>query len=127
MSTARTFRDRAADCWGDALPEWVLVMAVRADASSQNRVAKELGISAAQVSQIISRSYAGRLETAETRVRGLFMNETIACPALGTLSKATCHDWRKKALDFSSHNSLRVRMFRACRGCKYNKAREDTE
>lgn len=120
MNEERTYQIRAEECWGPELPDWVGILATQADATSQNRCAKDLGISVSQVSQIIACKYAGRLDTAEIRVRGIYMKETISCPSLGELRKSDCLDWRLKADDFSSHNALRVRMFRACRNCPSN-------
>lgn len=117
----RSFQARAEKNWGDALPDWVAVLALKADETNQSRCARDLRISVAQISQIIANKYAGRMETAETRVRGLYMKETLSCPALGEISKSECLDWREKAAAFSGHNEMRVRMFRACRKCPFNK------
>ena len=46
------------------------------------KVAKKLGISGAQISQIISHKYAGVYENAERIVRSNLMNEVVHCPAL---------------------------------------------
>ena len=116
--------EKARLSWGDELADWIRVMADAADQSSQSKVAKQLGISTTQVSQIIGKSYQGNTTTAEARVRGVLMKETVSCPALGEIGKDVCSKWRESSRQFSPHNTMRVRMMRACRGCSRNKVAE---
>ena len=60
------------------------------------------------------------IRLAEDCVRGVFMNGTVECPALGSIPSNECHDWRKKSRQFGNANMLRVRMFRACNHCPRN-------
>lgn len=105
------------DAWGADAPDWVIALAEAAQASSQNRVAAQLGRSAAVVSQVIGRRYPGDMSDVEARVRGVFMNARISCPELGEMSSKECRDWKQKARSFGNANMLRVRMFRACNRC----------
>lgn len=109
--------DVARAAWGDALPEWVERMALQCAATSQNKVAARLGRSAALVSQVLRNKYPGDLHAVEELFRGHFMAETVRCPELGALPLHECHDWMAKARHFQSTNTLRVRMYRACKRC----------
>ncbi len=41
------------DAWGDTLPDWVRALAEACEASSQNKVAQQLGYSGALVSNVL--------------------------------------------------------------------------
>ncbi len=110
----------AATEWGTGIPEWVSVLASECDQSSQRAVATKLNRSGALVNQVLKNKYNGDLNAVEDCVRGVFMNGTTACPELGSIPSNECHDWRKKAQKFSSANTLRVRMYRACKKCPHN-------
>ncbi len=110
----------AKDAWGNDMPDWVLILAEKCDASSQVKVAKELKRSTALVNLVLNNKYTGDMQAVEDYIRGFFMNKTIACPSLGEIPANDCHDWRKKAQKFSNANILRVRMYRACTSCPVN-------
>lgn len=103
--------------WGVSLPDWVLQLAHECESASQNKVAAKLGISASAISQVLRAKYGADLANIETSVRGVFMNEVTACPALGNIPAHVCLAWRRKAKQFSNSNLQRVRMYRACRKC----------
>ncbi|MCW1934097.1 hypothetical protein [Pararhodobacter zhoushanensis] len=103
--------------WGAELPDWVLALARACETSSQNKVAARLDRSAALVSNVLRKSYSGNMAAVEELVRGVYLAETIACPALGTLPLHECRAWRDKARSFQNTNALRVRMYRACQTC----------
>ena len=107
----------AKAAWGDALPEWVLVLAQACKQSSQRKVAAKLDRSGALVNQVLKHKYNGDLSAVKELVSGVFMNGTLACPALGNIPTHECHAWRTKARKFSNANMLRVQMYRACNGC----------
>lgn len=102
---------------GGDVPDWIWALAEACDRASQGQVAKRLGISAAVVNQVLGRAYKGRLDRVEARVRGELMQETVACPVLGALSKRECLD--HQAAKFAATNPLRVRLYRACRTCPH--------
>ena len=103
--------------WGEELPDWIAVLARECTASSQSRVAKRLERSAAMISQVLRAKYPGDLRAIEDLVRGQLMAQTVTCPALGELPLHECRGWMAKARDFHNTNSLRIRMYRACRRC----------
>lgn len=103
--------------WGGCPPEWIEQLALRCSATSQNRVASALGLSAALISQVLRNKYPGDLQRIEELFRGHFMNATLSCPELGTLPLHECHGWKAKARQFRATNNLRVRMYRACNRC----------
>lgn len=108
---------RARMSWGDDIPDWVLGLARECDRSSQNKVAKRMGYSAAALSSIIGNRYKADLEKIESVYRGVFENAHVSCPELGEVRLDVCRDWQKKARNFYAANSQRVRMFHACKGC----------
>ena len=107
----------ARAAWGEALPEWVRLLAEECARSSQNKVAARLGRSAALVSAVLRCKYKGDMDAVEDVVRGRFMRATVQCPALGEVSTAICRDWMALAKTYTNANSERVRMYRACRSC----------
>ena len=114
---SQTPLDIAREHWGEDLPDWVQALADACTETSQNKVAVRLGRSAALVSTVLRKRYAGNMTAVEQLVRGVFMAETVECPALGTLPMHECNGWRDKARSFANTNALRVRMWRACRTC----------
>ena len=109
--------ERARAAWGESVPDWVLELARQCEATSQNKVAARLNRSASLVSHVLRNDYPGDLAAVEEVVRGVFMDRTLDCPALGTIPTNICADWRLKARSFVNVNSERVRMFRACNAC----------
>ena len=108
------------DAWGANPPDWIIRLAEECAASSQVKAARQLGRSGALVNQVLKNKYNGDMAAVEDCVRGVFMNGTIECPALGSIPSNECHDWRKKSRQFGNANMLRVRMFRACNHCPRN-------
>lgn len=118
--------DIARSAWGDDLPDWVLALAQACAASSQNRVAQDLERSASLVSNVLRRKYPGDMASIEERVRGVYMRAVVACPVLGDLPTDRCQMWRKRSRRLETHNTQRVRMFKACNRCPIN-AKEETD
>jgi len=110
----------AQEAWGKDIPDWVQRLAEESQAASQVKVAKQLKRSSALVNLVLKNKYKGDLKGVEDCVRGVFMNGTITCPALGEIPANECHDWRKKSRKFAGVNTLRVRMYRACTSCSIN-------
>ena len=111
--------DAARAGWGD-VPEWVAALVQACDNTSQNKVADRLGVSSSTVSQTIRNIYPGRTETVAERVRAIFMNDEIVCPALGEMTSEACLNWRDRSKSLASASPIRVRMFNACRRCPRN-------
>lgn len=117
MSEALTPTARAAAAWGADLPAWVAALAEACEGASQNRVAEQVGYSAAVISQVLKRSYRGDYAAVERRVRAALMGETVVCPVLGEIAATDCH--RHQSRPFATTNPLRVRLWRACRSCPH--------
>ena len=101
--------------WGDAAPEWVIVLAECCDKANQSRIARKLGVSGSMINQALKNTYAGRLDRLEARVRGELMRECVACPVLGEISKRRCLD--EQSRPHAATNALRIELRRACPRC----------
>ena len=110
-----------AEAWGDDAPDWIKALAARADAlGSQRLAAEEIGYSSATINQVLRGRYRGDLGKVEDKVRGALLGETVKCPALGPIGKDRCH--AHQDAPFAATNSMRVRLYRACRaGCPNSK------
>lgn len=106
----------AQTAWGDDLADWLVVLAKACDATSQNVVARKLNYGPGVISQVVNRRYAGSYPTVEKAVRGVLMAEKLDCPILGTIPTNDCLDHQKKVQAFVPSSSLRVQLYRACRG-----------
>ncbi len=108
---------RAKAGWGHAVPEWVMGLAKACAATSQNKVALRMGISAAVVSNTLACKYTGDMKRVEDLYRGVFESCTAPCPVLGEVQLDVCRNWRKKAGELNAANGRNVMMFRACNKC----------
>ena len=106
----------ATAAWGDEMPDWVVTLAQACDRSSQNAIAKRLGLSGSVVSAVLRRNYSGNYETVEQATRGALMGDTLICPVLGEIATHACLEHQKKARYPVAASSARVRISRACRG-----------
>lgn len=116
---------KARDAWGEALPDWVLGIAFECNKSSQSKVAKQLGVSVTQVSQVVGNKYGGSLVGIETAYRGFFGSESVLCPVLGKLAVDKCQSWSKRAPTLKSNNRLNTLIRRACENCAHNKFKSE--
>ncbi len=112
---------RAVAAWGDDLPDWIVDLARECEATSQNKVAARMDLSAALISQVLGRKYPGDLAGVEDQFNGVFKDAVVTCPALGELPTHECRMWRDRSRTFVSVNSQRVQMFRACNACPRNR------
>lgn len=97
---------------------WIELLRAVCRTSSQTSVARKVGYSSAVISQVLSGTYAGDLRRVRAAVEGALMNAQVDCPVLGSLSRAACIAWQRKA--FTPTNPLNVRMYRACRSCPHS-------
>jgi hypothetical protein len=122
-----SFEDKARAGWGDALPDWVLALAKKCDATSQAAVARQIDRSSALVSTVIARRYGidghgGDLGAVETLVRRTLMNEQVDCPFFGeSISTDACHRHRNPRTE----STAAAMIFGVCRRCQNNPDRED--
>lgn len=110
----------AEAAWGADLPDWVRALAIACGRTSQAAVARELDRSGAIVNQVLRRKYLADTTRIEERVRGVYLNGRVLCPASGEMPTQVCQDWREKSRTFVPGNPRRTLMFRACRGCALN-------
>lgn len=112
-------REKAAETWGGALPDWVGALAERADETSLSVVAREVGYSKSAVSNVIGNKYGAADTSAfEEAVRASIMRETVACPVFGETSLAQCLEWRQHAArPARTISSLHIQMRVACAAC----------
>lgn len=120
---AATAVEKARLAWGEPLRAEVLALAEACDASSQSKVAKVLGCSPGLISYMIANRYPGDVETVLAKVRGAFMGEVVICPVIGEIGRNRCLTEQKRP--FAATNSIRVRLFHACRSCPENRQNKD--
>lgn len=113
--------EAATEAWGDQMPDWIRTLAIECGKSSQSKVAKRLGWSSTVVSQALRNRYGGDMAAFEARVRAVYEDQTLICPALGEMRVHLCQDWQAKSRNYRTGNPLRVRMFRACNACPQNR------
>jgi DNA-binding XRE family transcriptional regulator len=104
--------------WDGVVPDWLAALADECDATSQAQAAERIGFSRATVSLVLSGKYRGSLPNVARAIRITLMSGTVECPILGEISEAEC-DLHQRA-PFSSSNSMRVRLYKACRSCRHN-------
>lgn len=109
--------ETARAAWGDAVPDWVLVLARACAATSQNSVARQISRSPTLVSNVLRNKYPGDMTGVEEIVRGVFERRTLICPDLGEIRSNECRDWQLLARSYSNENSERIKMYRACHLC----------
>ncbi|MDO6497356.1 helix-turn-helix domain-containing protein [Photobacterium sanguinicancri] len=101
---------------------WLTVLQREIDkpGKSQNKVAKELGVSSSKLSQALRGVYPGSIEDLKVKVEGKYMARTVTCPIKGEIPIDECSANQERP--FSSANRERVRLYKACRaGCSYSK------
>jgi transcriptional regulator with XRE-family HTH domain len=109
--------------WGGQAPDWALALAQAADSGmSRRRLADLIGYSATAISQVLSGKYRGNKEKLAAAVRAALMHESVQCPVLGEISGEQCLSEQRKPLAATS--GMRVRLWRACRGCGNNIGKE---
>lgn len=103
--------------------KWLEALRVRCDATSQQKVGKELNYSAAVINQVLKGTYRGDVSKVEMIVRGAYLGETVGCPVIGELEKNICIENQQR--EFSPTNSTRVKLYRACQTCPNSESRKD--
>lgn len=109
--------DIARAAWGDNMPAWIETLATACNRTSQARVAVQLDRTASMISQLLHNKYPASTANIEDRVRGVFMNGLVQCPALGAMPTDICQNWRVKSKTFVPGNPTRVTLYRACHKC----------
>jgi transcriptional regulator with XRE-family HTH domain len=84
----------------------------------QAEVARQLGISAAAISQVRSGKYQAAPDEILKRVIEVFGGISVDCPVLGDIPLNQCAQERKKPFAATSHQ--RVALWKACQKCPQN-------
>ncbi len=105
------------------MSDWIDVLRAEVERTSQAAVAKRLGYSGSVVSQVLSGTYAGRLDNVERAVRDVIGVASVPCPVLGSIHETKCAELRNRP--FAATNPSRVAMWRACRTCPLNPKNQD--
>lgn len=87
--------------------------------TSQVKVAKAIGYSAATVNLVLKGSYKGDLKAVEKAFKGAFKAETVSCPVLGEIPAHRCISIQRQP--FAATNHQRVLLFKACKTCPNRK------
>ncbi len=115
-----TARAKARSAWGEALPDWVDVLAEECDRHSGVVIAKRINYSGAVVSAVLAGKYKGDIGKVEAKVRGALMGEIVHCPVLDEITKDRCI--AEQGRKFAATSSTRAKLFRACRaGCPHSR------
>lgn len=115
-----TNMEKAKQAWGPMLPDWIEALASECDKRSQRKVAESLGYSAGAVNGVINNKWPASTSAIEHAVRDAFMATTVICPVQGEIGLDAC--LANQAMEFAATNSMRVRLFRACRdGCHHSR------
>lgn len=106
------------------MPEaWLETLAAACGRTSQSRVARELGVSASLVNQVLKGSYRGDMGRIKALVEGAYMGAVVHCPVLGEIPLNRCLE--HQGTPFAATNPTRVRLWRACRnGCPHSRVKE---
>lgn len=112
--------EKATAAWGATIPSEVMALAEYADQASASAAADRIGYSAATVSYVLSKRYAGDVGKVFEKIRGALMGEVVECPALGEIRRDQCLDHQRQP--FSATSAARARVYRACRsGCPHSR------
>jgi len=112
--------EKARESWGETLPDWVAVLAEHCDIKSQAAIAADVGYSTTAVSQVVTNKYPGDYGAVKKAVEGALMGQRINCPVLGPMRGNRCLEHQKTP--YSNANSLRVKLYKACRsGCPHSR------
>jgi len=101
---------------------WIDILRQQCKTRSQKWAGEQIGYSASVVNQILKGTYKGDISAVEQAVKGAFMNETVDCPVMGEMASHVCLENQKQP--FSSINPMRVKLFKACRSCRYSNMRK---
>ncbi len=102
------FLVNAREAFGEALPDWIEIVARESNRTSATAVAARLNYSTAVVSSLCRGNYKGDLGAVEARVRGVYMGELVECPIIGEIARDHCIEEQGRS------TSARARFARRC-------------
>lgn len=100
-------------------PDAMKLLTEKVNEIGQACSARQLGISAAAISQVLSGKYQAAPDAILNRVIEIFGGLSVKCPVLGDIPLSQCSTERKKPFAATSHQ--RVALWKACQRCTYNK------
>lgn len=111
---------RRAPAGGKRMQEWIEILRQRAELVGRPEVAKELGVSSASISLLLSGKYPASTEQMEARVMKMYgRGGKVVCPVLGEIEPGKCAElWLKaKNLGVKGSNASMIKQRKACLKC----------
>ncbi len=86
------------------------------------QAARELGVSKATVSLVISGKYQASTDNIKDRVEKIYASGGIDCPVLGKITPYICMDSRERAnkIGLKAGNPENLKLYVSCRKCGLN-------
>lgn len=100
---------------GEAKPNWIVELALYADAHGLRSTAEKIDYSKSAISNVINKKYPGDLSRVEQAVRGAFMGATVECPVLGLIGRDRC--LHEQDQPFRATSAHRAQLFHFCKRC----------
>lgn len=117
---------KAVQAWQPECPEWVRILAVACDRTSQRDVAERIGQSSPTVSKVIRRCYPGDYAEIERKVRAALTADRVLCPVTAAMIQLkTCLRNRRRWRHYPPRDWLHLAYDRACPNCRHNTDEED--
>lgn len=103
-------------------PDWLEALREACAETSQNAVARRLGVSPAMVNQALKGAYKGDIERLQSLVEGSLLKKQVECPVAEDMPKHKCLEHQARPQQFAFVNPLFAKLYRACRsGCPHSK------
>lgn len=117
--------ERARASWGLNLPPEIEALATACERTSARAAAERIGYSSGLISNMLANKYPGDIDLVFAKIRGAFMGEQVDCPILGAIPTTRCLDEQKRP--FAATNSVRARLYHACRTCPFNRKNQEVQ
>lgn len=99
---------------------WIEILRQRAETVGRAEVAREMAVSSATISLLLSGKYPASTEQMQARVMKIYgRGGKIVCPILGEIEPGKCAElWNKaKTLGIVGSNPMMIKQRKACRKC----------
>ncbi len=99
---------------------WLEILRQRAEVAGKAVTARELGVSPATISLLLSGKYPASTENMERRVMKMYgRGGMVVCPVLGEIEPAKCAELWNKAMELKvkGSNPMAIRQRKACLKC----------
>jgi len=110
-------RPAGGETMGDG---WIEILRQRAETVGRPEVAREMAVSSATISLLLSGKYPASTEQMQARVMKIYgRGGKIVCPILGEIEPGKCAElWNKaKTLGIVGSNPMMIKQRKACRKC----------